>query len=222
MPVTNALVSLVEESIVWYVIVLDVLLDLLERPIGHGIDLDQARLVDFDYVQVASFASLAPPSAREDCACLQFTVSPLCRLDFDQVIISVVVDLPQLLAIFLGELLGCLHTPRLVDMDVDQRVSRPDALEEVQGLGEVMQRIDEDEVDHLRPGDLQLGQHVQLDEAREAKGGGLEEVGECCDAPSQDLLRLEELKLAIEELKVRLGEVHLRHADLTVLDAGIT
>jgi hypothetical protein len=40
----------------------------------------------------------------------------------------------------------------------------------------VVHSVEEDEVNHLGAGNLQLGQHVQGDETSQAKGSGLEEV----------------------------------------------
>jgi hypothetical protein len=40
----------------------------------------------------------------------------------------------------------------------------------------VVQCVEEDQVNHLGAGHLQLGQHIQGDETSQAKGRGLEEV----------------------------------------------
>jgi hypothetical protein len=51
----------------------------------------------------------------------------------------------------------------------------------------VVKSVEEDEVDHLRSRHLELRQHVQGDETRQAKSSSLEEVGKRCDAPFQDV-----------------------------------
>ena len=48
-PVADGLVSLVKERVVGHAVLLDVLVDLGERPGGHGVDLDDvALLVELD------------------------------------------------------------------------------------------------------------------------------------------------------------------------------
>ena len=86
----------------------------------------------------------------------------------------------------------------------------------------MMQRIDEDEIHHLGARDIELRQHVEGNQARQPEGGGLIQVGDGGDGPSEYFLRLKELELAVEEAKVRFGEVNLGHITLTVGSGGIT
>ena len=176
--VTNALVPAVEQFVVWHVVLLDILLDLVKGPVGQGVDLDQASFVDLDDVQVTTLATLAAAAASEDGVDIQFTVSPLGRLDLGDPVVELVVDLPHAGAILGFEFGGGLGAGRLVDVNIVERVKLPHAVHQRQGLLEMVERVEEDEVDHLRPGHVQLRQHVQGDEAGQAKGSGLEEVGE--------------------------------------------
>lgn len=178
MPVTDALVATVKELVVGDIVFLDVLLDLVEGPVGQGVDLDQASFVDLDDVQVTTLATLAAAAASEDGVDIQFTVSPLGRLDLGDPVVELVVDLPHAGAILGFEFGGGLGAGRLVDVNIVERVKLPHAVHQRQGLLEMVERVEEDEVDHLRPGHVQLRQHVQGDEAGQAKGSGLEEVGE--------------------------------------------
>lgn len=47
MPISNAFIPLIEESISWDVVLFNILLDVFERPREEGVDLDQAKVVDF-------------------------------------------------------------------------------------------------------------------------------------------------------------------------------
>jgi len=65
MPITNALVTLIQQRIVRYIVLIDVLPNLLEGPIRHGVDLDQTSIVDFDNVQIPTLPSLAASAAGQ-------------------------------------------------------------------------------------------------------------------------------------------------------------
>lgn len=79
--VTDALVALVQQLVVRHFVVLDVLLDLVEVPVGERVDLNEAGLVDLNDVHVSTLASLAASTSSKDCMDVEFTVSTLSRLD---------------------------------------------------------------------------------------------------------------------------------------------
>lgn len=112
-------------------------------------------------------------------------------------------------------------------MDVLQRIPLADVVDKLECLREVVKSVEEDEVDHLRARNGQLGKHIHDHQTRETKGGGLEQVRKRCNTPSEDIctklvmgtrstrvrlltLWLKELKLSVEELKMRLGEDNFR------------
>lgn len=65
-PVTNTLVTSVQQLVVWDLVLFDVFLHLLERPICQGVDFNQTGIVYFDNSEIAPFATLTPPSTRQN------------------------------------------------------------------------------------------------------------------------------------------------------------
>jgi hypothetical protein len=63
----------------------------------------------------------------------------------------------------------------------------PHTVDQCKSLRKVVLSVEKDEVDHLWPWDIQLGEHVQSDESSQPKGSGLEKMRERGDAPSQDI-----------------------------------
>lgn len=175
-PVTNALVATVKELVVWDVVFLDVGFDLLEGPVGQWVDLDETSLVNLDDVEVTTLATLATATASEDGVDIHLTVSTLGRLDLGNPVVELIIDLPQARAVLGLELSSSVSTERLVHVHVVKRVTLADLVHKSEGLREVMKSVQEDEVDHLGPGNIQLGQHVKGDKASQAKGCGLEQV----------------------------------------------
>jgi len=175
-PVTNALVATVKELVVWDIVFLDVGLDLFKGPVGQGVDLDKASLVNLDDVEVTALATLATATASEDGVDIHLTVSTLGRLDLGNPIVELIIDLPQARAVLGLELSSSVSTERLVYVDVVERVTLADLVHKSQGLREVVKSIQEDEVDHLGPRNIQLGQHIKGDKASQAKGSSLEQV----------------------------------------------
>jgi len=187
MPVPNALVATVEELVVGDVVLLDVLLDLVKGPVGHGIDLDEAGLVDLDDVEITTLATLAAAATSEDGVDVQLAVGTLSGLDLGDPVIELVVGLPETRAILGFEFLGVISTGWLVNVHGVVGVALPDTVDQVESLIEVVKSVEEDEVNHLRPGHLELRQHVQGDKTRQAKRSSLEQVRERCNAPLQDI-----------------------------------
>lgn len=122
-PVTHTLVTSVKELVVWDIVRLDVLLHLLEWPIGQRINLDQTSLINLNDVEVASFAALTSPSASDDCRDLQFSVCSLRRLNFGQVVVQLVICFPQPVTVFLRELFRRFGALRFERVNCDKRIS---------------------------------------------------------------------------------------------------
>lgn len=188
-PVTNALVAAVQQIVVRHIVLLDVLLDLVERPVGQRVDLDQTGLVDFDDVQVTPLAALAATAARQDSADIEFPVRTLSGLDLGGPVVHLVVGFPETVPVLFGKLIGRLNPKGLVDVDVDQRVALADLVDKSERLREMVQGVEEDEINQLRTRNLELGEHVQGHETRETKGSRLIQVGKSGNSPSQNLWR---------------------------------
>jgi len=143
-PVTNTLVSPVEQDVVGNLVLVDVTLDLLERPVGEGVDLDQPCIVNLDDIQVTPLSTLAAAASRQDRLDLQIAVRPLSRLDLGQVVVVAVVGLPQAFAMQALEVIGSLAVLGFEDVDVDIGVSLLYPIHELEGLLEVVEGIQED------------------------------------------------------------------------------
>lgn len=185
--VTNALVATVEKFIVRHVVLLDVLLDLIERPVGERVDLDKTGFVNLDHVEVTPLAALAPTATSKDSMDVKFPVGTLGGLNLGNPVVKLVVGLPKARSKLLGEFLFRVDALGLVDVDVVVGVPSADAVDEVKGFFEVVESVEEDQVDNLRSRDLQLRQHIDGHETSEAKGSGLEEMRKRGDTPSQNV-----------------------------------
>jgi len=221
MPVTDTLVAPVEKLIVRDIVGLDVFLHLPERPVRKRVDLEKTCLVDLDDVEFATLATLAPSPSCQDSVDLELPVGPLSWFDLGRPVIEFVILLPQAFAISLRELFSGLNSFRFIDMYIDKRVLLPYTFEEGKGFREVVKSVEEDQIDHLWPGDLELREHVEGDQPSQTEGRRLEQVRESGDAPSQDVLRVEELQLSIDELQVVFGEVDLGQGSIAATTARV-
>lgn len=185
--VTNALVTTVEQLVVGNIVVLDVLLDLFEGPVGKRVDLDQASLVNLNDIEVTTLATLAATTSSKDSVDVEFAVGTLGRLNLGHPVVELVVLLPETGTVLLGKFFLGLQALGLEDMDVDQRILLADTIDQIQGLFEVVEGVEEDEINHLGPGHVQLGEHVQGHETGETESGGLVEVRQRGHTPSQDI-----------------------------------
>lgn len=186
-PVTDTLVPTVKELIVWDVVLLDVLLDLIEGPVGEGVNLDEARLVDFDDIKVTTLATLAAAATGEDCTDIELLIRSLGRFHLGNPVVQLLISLPELATMLLGEFLWRISAGGFIDMDIVHGVALADAVDKRDSFGEVVKCVQENNVNHLRPGDVQLGEHVKGHKAGETKGSGLKEIRESSDAPSQHI-----------------------------------
>ena len=177
-PVTNTLVSTVEKLVVRNIVLLDVLLNLRERPVGHGVDLDKAGFVDFDDIEVATLATLAAATSSEDCVDVHFTVGTLSRLNLGNPVVKLVIDFPELGAVLGFEFGSGVDASRLVDVHVVVGILAAHTVDQGLGLIKVVEGVEEDEVNHLRARDLELRQHIQGNQTSQAKGSSLEEMRE--------------------------------------------
>lgn len=185
--VTDTLVAPVEKLVVGHVVFLDVPLDLVEGPVGEGVDLDETGLVNLDHVEVTTLAALAPTAASKDGVDIEFPVGTLGRLNLGNPVVELVVGLPKARTELFGEFLFGVDALWLVNVDVVVWVPSADAVDEVKSFLEVVERVEEDQIDNLRTGDLKLGQHVNGHETSETKSSSLEEMRKRGNAPSQDI-----------------------------------
>lgn len=185
-PVADTLVALVQQLVVGHVVFLDVLLDLFERPVGQGVDLDETSLVDLDHIEIATLATLTAAASRENSMDVEFTIGTLGRFDLGDPVVELIVCLPELGSVLLGKLFRGFDTSWLVDMDVVQRVPLADTVNKSQGFWEVVESVEENQINHLWAGHLKLRKHVKGDKTGQPKRSGLEEMRKRRDAPSQD------------------------------------
>ena len=185
--VADALVATVEQFVVGHIVVLNVLLDLIEGPVGQGVDLDEASLIHLNDIEVTALATLATATASEDSMDVKLPVGTLGRLNLGNPVIELVVGLPETAAKLLGEFFFRVDAVGLVDVDVVVRIPLADTVDERKSFLEVVEGVEEDEVDHLRSWNFQLGEHVESHETSETKGSGLEEMGKRSNAPPQNI-----------------------------------
>jgi hypothetical protein len=159
---------------------------LFERPVGQGVDLDEASLVDLNHIEIATLATLTAAASSENSMDVEFPIGTLGRFDLGDPVVKLIVCLPELGSVLLGKLFRGFDTSWLVDVDVVQRVPLADTVNKSQGFWEVVESVEEDQIDHLWAGYLKLGEHVKGDKPGQTKRSGLEEMGKGCDAPSQD------------------------------------
>lgn len=185
--VTDTLVAAVEKLVVRHIVILDVLLDLVEGPVGEGVDLDETGLVNLDHVEVTTLAALAATAASKDSMDIEFPVGTLGGLNLGNPVVELVISLPKARTELFGEFLFRVDAIGLVDVDVVVGVPSADAVDKVKSFFEVVEGVEEDQVDNLRTRDLKLGQHVEGHETSETEGSGLEEMRERGNAPPQDI-----------------------------------
>lgn len=92
------------------------------------------------------------------------------RSDLDEIVVRLLIGLPQVLAMKILEILSSLAKVWLVYMDVDV-IPFLDLLDEVEGFLEMVECVEEDEGRGVWSC---LGQHVDADEPCEAKSSRLE------------------------------------------------
>lgn len=172
--VTDTLVAAVEKLVVRYVVLLDILLDLIEGPVGEGIDFDETSLVNLDHIEVTTLAALAATAASKDSVDIEFPVGTLGGFNLGNPIVELVIGLPKARTELLGEFLLRVDAIGLVDVDVVVGVPSTDAVDKVKSFFKMMKCVEEYKVDNLRTRDLKLGQHVEGHETSETKGSGLE------------------------------------------------
>lgn len=185
--VPDALVASVKEFVIRDTVVLDVLTDLIKGPVGEGVDFNKAGFVDLEDIEVTTLATLASSATSQDCINFEFAVCALSRLNFGEPVVSFVVGFPEAFTVFVGEFFFCLCAQWLIDMDVEVGVSLADTVHKGKSLFKVVQSIQEDEIDHLWTGHIELREHVGDGETSKTKGGGLIKIGKSGNAPSQDI-----------------------------------
>lgn len=189
-PVADGLVAPVEKGVVSKVAAVDVLLDLVEVPVGERVDLDETGLVDLDDVHVAALSALAAAAAGKHSSDTKLAVGTLSGLDLGQPVVELVVGLPQLLAVLSGKLGSGVAALRLVDVKGEMGVVLLDSVTEINGLLEMVQGVEEDEIYLLVAGDIKLGEHIQDNESGQTEGGRLEKAGQRGNTPLEDLYSL--------------------------------
>lgn len=105
MPISDRLVSPVQQGIVRYLVLIDILLDLLEGPVGERVDLDQTSIIDLDDRKIASLSTLTPSTSGQHSLDTQLGIGPLSGLNLGYKVVEVVVGFPELLAV-LGDKVG--------------------------------------------------------------------------------------------------------------------
>ena len=78
----------------WHSLLVDIRLDLLERPGDQRIDLDQTPLIDLEHLQPLSLGTLTPSPTGDDCPDSELSIRTSSRLDLDEVIVRRFVRLP--------------------------------------------------------------------------------------------------------------------------------
>jgi hypothetical protein len=185
-PVANALVSLVEKGVVWHVVGVDVSLDLGEAPVSQRVDLDHAIFCDLDDIQGTSLGTLAATTTSKDCLDLELGVGSLSGLDLGNIVVEFVVGVPKFVTMFVVEVLGSVAAGWLVHVD-GGAIASSDFVDQSIRLIKVVECVQEDQVDVVLQGSLELGEHIHCNESSKAKGGCLVEPRQSSDAPFQDV-----------------------------------
>ncbi|KAI6753148.1 hypothetical protein HG531_005317 [Fusarium graminearum] len=208
-PVADRLVALIEESVVGDVVLLDVCINLLERPSGQGVDLDNTTLIiNLDDGDGAAGSTLRSSATVEDGSNLELIVRSLKGLNLDNPVIHFASGVPHLLAVHVLEFFGVVDTVRLVNVNGNVGVPGLDSVDEVVCLLEVVQGIQEDEVDSGSVGVLllNLGEHVHGGETGQAKSSRLVQVREHDLAESENVHGVHVLKHVVEVVNMGLCE----------------
>ena len=208
-PVTDRLVALVEESIVRDVVLLDVVVDLLERPSGQGVDLDNTTLIiNLDDGDGTTSGTLRSSATVKNCSDLELIVRSLERLDLDDPVVHLTGGVPHFLAVHVLKFFGSVDTIRLEDVNRHVGVSGLDSVDKIVCLLEVVQGIQEDKVDSrgVRLLLLDLGEHVHGGKSGQAKGSRLIQVREHDLAESENVHGVHVLKHVVEVVDMGLCE----------------
>ena len=182
-PITNALVAAVKQLVVGNIVGLDIISHLVKTPIRKRVHFDETGFVDLDNVNVSALTSLASSPASQDSANSQLSVCSLCGFYLCKPVIQLIICFPQALSVLPSKFFCTICASRLVYVQVDERKSSSYAVDETQGLWEVVQGVEKEKIDHLRSWDLHFGEHFEGGQAGEAKGGFLEEGGQGCNTP---------------------------------------
>jgi hypothetical protein len=183
-PVTNTLVAPVQKIVVWDVVGVNVCFDLRKAPVGQGVDLDEAVLCDLNDGQGTSCGSLATASTSQHCLDLQFGVGTLGRLDLRNVIVQLVVGVPEFVAVLPSEVGNVVAAGGLVHVDRSS-ITSSNSVDQLVSLVKVVQGVQENQVDVVLKRSFELGKHIHGDKASEAKSSCLEKTWQSCDAPFQ-------------------------------------
>lgn len=174
-PVTDALVASLQEVVVRNIVGINILLDLSEGPVSKRVDLDEASLVNLNDVQVSSLSALAASSASQDSLDLEFRIGALGRLNLGNVVVELVVGVPQLVAVLRGEVVNIVATSRLVNVD-GSSISSSNSVNKSICFVEVVQSVQEDQVDVVLQRSVKLRQHVNGHKTGKTESCGLEET----------------------------------------------
>lgn len=211
MPIAHTLIPTIQQLIIRHVMLPDILLNLPKRPARQRINLNQPGLIHLDDIKTLPLRALRASPPRQHRRDREVRVRALRRLDFSDPVIQIRVCLPELFAVLRFESSGCGDAFRFVDVQVHVRVPRLRFLDQVERFLEVVQRVEEYGVDGGRGGGLglQFREHVEGDEAGDAEGGGLVEVGEGDLRPAEDFEGGEAVEGVVEEFEMLFGEDYL-------------
>lgn len=185
-PVTNTLVALVEEVIIRDIVCINVSLDLSKGPVGQWVDLDEASLVNLDNIQISPLASLAASSSSQDCSDLKLSVSSLCWLDLGNIVVKLIVGVPELVAMLSDEVISGVAAGRLVNVD-GGAVFPSYTINESISLVKVIKSVQKDQIDVVLERAIKFGKHVHGDQTGKPKGSGLEKSWQGSNAPSENI-----------------------------------
>ena len=169
MPVADAAVALVQEGVGRDVVFFDVGLDFLEGPVGEWVDLDEACVVDVNDVDVAALATLCAAAAGHDCLDVEFAVGAVGGLDLCHGVVELIVGFPETLAVLGFEVGGGFAACRLESVDGELRVVLLYAVDELVGLLEMVEGVEENEINVGLDREVELGNHVHDSETGQAE-----------------------------------------------------
>jgi hypothetical protein len=130
---------------------------------------DEALVVDVDDVDVAALAALCAATAGHDCLDVEFAVGAVGGLDLCHGVVELIVGFPETLAVLGLEIGGGLAACGLEGVDGELRVVLLYAFDELVGLLEVVEGVEEDEIDVGLDREVELGNHVHDSETGQAE-----------------------------------------------------
>jgi len=195
-PVTDTPITSGQECVSGYVVFVYVGLDLGEGPGEKGIELEHASGVDFEGLERSPICTLGSPTSCDDGTNAVFVVCSVSGLDLDEIVVCVLVGLPQALAVEILKILSRVAKVRLVDMDLGA-VTLPDLLDEIESFLKMVECVEKNEGRGVG-GDF--GQDIDADEARETKGSRLVQSGEVLESPLKDFSWGESAQGGIESI----------------------